>query len=108
MSDKESELRDELMMARSQVKKIAMEREKLLSEMHYALIEAQGRNERLQKDLDCARRDAIAVLAAYAGRLPVNGEILGRVKGYDRLVDGWKAIQNMADQAASAERKDPA
>jgi hypothetical protein len=102
MSDKESELRDELLMARGQVKKIAMEREKLLSEMHYVQIEAQAQVEQLRKDLDLARRDALTILLDYEDRLPVHGDVLFRVMGYRRLLDGWKTIQEMADQSGSA------
>jgi uncharacterized protein (DUF3084 family) len=97
--DKEAALRDELLMARGQVKQIAMERERFRSEVYYAQIAAQAQVEQLRKDLDMARRDALAFLVYYEDRLPVNDEVLIRTRGYRRLLDGWKTIQEMADKA---------
>jgi hypothetical protein len=106
--DKEAALRAELAGARVLIQQIAAERERFHSELCYAQIAAQAQIEQLRKDLDMARRDALTVLLAYEDRLPVHGDVLFRIRGYRRLLDGWKTIQEMADQAASAKRKDPA
>lgn len=100
MSDQEAALRDELMMARGQVKQIAMERERFRSEVYYAQIAAQAQIEQLQKDLDDARRNALAILSAWETNASVSGEVLSRVRGYDRVVDGFKAIQRRSMEIA--------
>lgn len=100
MSDTESMLRDELMKANAQVKQIAMERERFRSDLHWAQMAMYAQREKLQAELGCARRDAIAILVACEGGAPVSDEVVLRVRGYDRVVDGFKAIQRRSEEIA--------